>query len=409
MPAAKLDFSPPQAVDPATLPNGDSPDLELVIASPEELQQCILLDFTSWGGPLSAEAYLRREEHLWATDLSQNGGLSGWILVDRNDQKSPRNILAACESIRKRALVASKTAKEVKDTWAFAIGSVYCREEYRGKGYAVRMMAELRQKLEYWQQKGGLKTEFTVLYSDIGKVCPREMAGLTIDVNQNFYAKNGWIPYASCHISLPAKRDVQQSSRPRMLRAEDVADLCQKDEQILRQALGDFSSQNHDFRLAWIPDAATMQWHHAREEFLSTELLEKIPEVKGALIESENGKSAWCIWNRVFSKNQKENVLYILRIVIEGEDHTGKHIDSEQVKQVAACLSAAQDEAALWGMSSVDMWNPSPTVFAGCREVHPASEIIHRDQESITCMNWYGEQPGAERVEWVANEKFGWC
>ena len=176
MPAAKLDLSAPLAADPATLPDGNSPDLELVIAGPEELQHCNLLNFASWAGPLSAEAYLRREEHLYATGLSQNGGLSSWMLVDKNDQKSPRTILAACESFRKRALVASRTAREVKDSWAFGIGSVYCREEYRGKGYAVRMMAELRKKLEYWQQKRGLRTDFSVLYSDIGKVCLFEWA-----------------------------------------------------------------------------------------------------------------------------------------------------------------------------------------------------------------------------------------
>lgn len=394
MPAARRQLSPPPAADPALLPNGDSSDLELVIATSEEVEHTILLNSVSWAGPLSADAYLRREEHLSATDLSKDGGISNWVLVSKHDHQSPRTILAACESIRKRALVASKQTGEVKDSWAFGIGSVYCRNEYRGKGYALRMMAELRKKLEFWQQEHNSKADFTVLYSDIGK---------------KFYAKNGWIPYASSHVSLSPKAEAKMDNRVQLLRANDLPELCRKDEQVLRQVLGDFSSQSHEFRLAWIPDIATMTWHHAREEFLASELLEKTPEIKGALIKSETGASTWCIWSRIFSKNQKENVLYILRIVVEGEDHTGKHLNPQHVEQVAACLSAAQEQANQWGMQSVDIRNPSSTVMAACQQLRPGLELIHRDQESIACLNWYGEQPGLDRIEWVANEKFGWC
>ena len=170
MAASKRYLSAPPAADRDSLPPGDSPDLELVVATAEEIEHCILLNFASWAGPLDADAYLRREQHLSTTTLMRNGGLTNWILVSKTDRESPRTILAACESIRKRALIACKQTKEVKDSWGFGIGSVYCREEYRGKGYAVRMMAELRKNLELWQQEHDLRTDFTALYSDIGKV-----------------------------------------------------------------------------------------------------------------------------------------------------------------------------------------------------------------------------------------------
>ena len=158
-----------QALERFSLPDGTSPDLELVLASPDEARECALLNKVSWSGPLSEEAYLRREDHLASIEATANGQLSGWILVSRNDTKSPRTILSACESLRKRAIVASRGG-EVKEVQAFGIASVYCRDEYRGKGYAVRMMSELRRKLETWQQQDGKTTDFTVLYSDIGKV-----------------------------------------------------------------------------------------------------------------------------------------------------------------------------------------------------------------------------------------------
>ena len=163
------DLCPSPAVDPSALPDGGSSDLELAPATPEEVRECALLNSAAWRGPLSIEVFLRREVHLASQAATLDGALSGWVLVDKNDRKSPRTILSACESFRKRALLARR-GNQAEEIVAFGIGSVYCRHEYRGKGYAVRMMKELSKKLEDWHQKEGKKTHFTVLYSDIGKV-----------------------------------------------------------------------------------------------------------------------------------------------------------------------------------------------------------------------------------------------
>ena len=61
----------------------------------------------------------------------------------------------------------------MKDVVSHGIGSVFCNPEYRRRGYAQRMMEELGKMLDTWNQERGKKTEFTVLYSDIGKVCKR--------------------------------------------------------------------------------------------------------------------------------------------------------------------------------------------------------------------------------------------
>ena len=169
MPAASLDLTPPPPVPFSELPPGNSPNLAIVPATPVEYRQCVLLNCPSWSGPLSTEAYIRRETHLAAQTVTINGGLSCWILVDKTESKRPRTILAACESQRKRALVAEKGGK-VREVITYGIGSVYSREEYRGKGYGLRIMAELRKRLENWQPEEERRTDFTVLYSDIGKV-----------------------------------------------------------------------------------------------------------------------------------------------------------------------------------------------------------------------------------------------
>jgi len=41
--------------------------------------------------------------------------------------------------------------------------------------------------------------------------------------------------------------------------------------------------------------------------------------------------------------------------------------------------------------------------------------VVHRDEESIASLMWYAASPSpdagrvADQVEWVCNEKYGWC
>lgn len=228
---------------------------------------------------------------------------------------------------------------------------------------------------------------------------------------QKFYAKNGWIPYPSAHVSLRIESERRgKYPEPKPLAANDLPSLCQKDEQMLRKSIGSFLPSGPHFRVALIPSSQTMAWHHAREEFLANELFGKTPQTKGAIVECQDSAKVWCIWTRRFAKDPKENVLYILRIVVEGEDQTNSVLSSkERIAAVAACLEAAQLEAHEWRLQSVQLWNPSPSVLAGSRKINPDIEVVHRDSDSIACLNWYGSNPGIDRVEWAANEKFGWC
>ena len=171
MPSNGADPRPPTPLEPSSLPESSSPTLQLVLATPDEVESCALINSDSWSGPLDDEAYLRRERYLRTHPTAGNGekGASDWILIDGASDRVPRNILSSCESWRKEAIVARPDGT-VENVVAHGIGSVYCRKEYRGKGYAVRMLQELKKKLEYWQQEEGNRASFNVLYSDIGKV-----------------------------------------------------------------------------------------------------------------------------------------------------------------------------------------------------------------------------------------------
>lgn len=155
------------------LPRKDSPTIALVHPTPEEITRTWKLNGSSWRGRLSLEAYLRREEHLASQPFCRDEGMSFWILVDTASTGSSRAILASCESYRKRALVKTP-GKDVQEVVSHSIGSVFCNPEYRGRGYARRMMNELASQLDTWQQKSGEKAYCTILYSDIGKVLQME-------------------------------------------------------------------------------------------------------------------------------------------------------------------------------------------------------------------------------------------
>lgn len=392
------------------LPSRTSPTLDLVIPTEEEKLLCWKINGASWRGALSLPTYLRREEYLAEQAFTRDGGITYWILVDTaasTPASSPRTILASCESLRKKALLATKDGK-VEEVVSHGVGSVFCRPEFRGRGYAQRMMKELGDKLERWQQKEGCRVSFTVLYSDIGK---------------KFYAKYGWMPFPSSHIALsPLKSTTDTSSTKNTpssspLHAGDLPALCSLDQTLLRQKI---ALHNPSTRVALIPDVETMQWHHAREEFAAKELYNRFPEVKGAISEGREGERAWCIWTRTFGSTPESSKLQILRLVIEVEEEIGRQMPNDAtsngtdakstgaVKAAAAVLLAAQREADIWSMDHVELWNPSPVTALAAREILPGAEIVDRDEESIASLRWSGEGDGKE-VAWVGNEKYGWC
>lgn len=152
------------------LPLSTSASLALVHPTEAERRAIWLLNGQSWRGALSVPAYFRREEFLGNQPLTRNGGLSFWVLADSSTTPSnPRRILASCETIRKRALIA-KPGRRVEEVVSHGIGSVFCDPRFRGRGYAGRMMRELGQILDKSRREAEMSTSFTVLFSDIGKV-----------------------------------------------------------------------------------------------------------------------------------------------------------------------------------------------------------------------------------------------
>lgn len=126
-----------------------------------------------------------------------------------------------------------------------------------------------------------------------------------------------------------------------------------------------------------------------------------VPKVKGAI--TRDGLR-WIMWGRDFSLGDPK--LYILRVVNLG-DQVGLAADMD------AMLRAAVDEAAKWGLKKVCVWNPDQGLVESAKRVAGGEvQVEDREMDSIASLMMYGEAKagsGVEDVEWVFNEKFGWC
>lgn len=209
----------------------------------------------------------------------------------------------------------------------------------------------------------------------------------------------------------------------RPLYAEDLEALCNRDVAAVRRSLAARPAGSKT-AVALLPDVDTIRWHHAREEFVGRELHGKEPRIKGAMASTGEGKRVWCYWTRMWynpdAGEAQGNTMHILRLVVEdprpqaavnGERNGANgHVQDDEAA-IAALLSMAQQEAEAWKMERVDLWAPSATALAAARRLDASAAVIERDVESIASLRWYPEHKGpvVEQIEWVGNEKYGWC
>ena len=389
------------------LPDAHSPDIHLSHPTGEECLKIWELSSLAWRDALTLPLYLEESAFLTTVPLARDGGMTIWILVDKNLLPNHRPILCACESFRKRSYI-SDSQGGLTETIIHGVASVFTDPTYRGRGYASRLMRELAKSLRSWQADK-TKCSGSVLYSDIGK---------------DFYARSGWHPFPNnSHIKISPSTTPKQM-RAKSLLAGDLDELCQEDEAMIRRKMTR-RTEDGKLRLVLVPDLDHMLWHHSKEEFACEKLFGKYPQVKGA-IAGEVGNRIWAIWTHRYYGDPDSiasgNTLYILRLVIENDVAAnadapeGKEITCNveqqdiRVNHMKAILQTAQAEAAEWKLSSVHLWDPSSLAQQLIDQTGIQNSKISREDEGIASLLWYGEGSGKEdMLEWVANEKFAWC
>lgn len=357
---------------------------------------------SEWRGPLPVSKFVEESEYLQTVPLAKNGGMTHWILVDSRLEPNQRQILSSCETFVKRALTSTKDG-EVKDVIIRSVASVFCAPQYRGCSYAKRMMQELSRELRTWQPAGS-QCIGSILYSDIGKT---------------YYAKLGWKPQGNnIHVRLESAPTVK-SPLVRDILAEDIPALCAKDEAQLRKLMAK-PVQEDQTRVTIIPDVDHVSWHLANEEFVSTFLFGDTPKTKGAIAGSP-GRRVWVIWTRRYydhpDKEDSHNVLYILRLVLEGDSSLdndalpteARHV--EQTQSLKAVLEAAQQEAHTWKLDEIQLWDPTPLVRKMLTHMDVKHKIVERQKTSIASALWFHEENDfiGSTPLWLNNEHYAWC
>ncbi|EGE05767.1 hypothetical protein TEQG_04775 [Trichophyton equinum CBS 127.97] len=226
------------------------------------------------------------------------------------------------------------------------IGSVFCPPEHRGRGYAKRMIIELSKILDTWQQERGA-----------GQGHPQCLFSvLYSDIGKSFYAAHGWHPYASSHFTLA----------PEAVGAAAVNGSAMG--MILRPEKGE-------------------------------------THVKGAAVPS---RKVFMTWNRKYGATPKDCTLYILRTQYEEPSSPAER--QGVVEALAAILRRARTEAREWNVDHVQIWNPSALVKEAILIADLDAAEVHREKDSIPCLKWDGDKFGyGENVDWMWNERYGWC
>ncbi|KAK4201053.1 hypothetical protein QBC40DRAFT_279043 [Triangularia verruculosa] len=383
------------AADDQAHPPSSSPLITLTHPTPAELPKISALSHPNWGGALTLQDYLDREDYMTTVPLSKNGGITHWLLTLASSPESDRPILASCESIKKRAFYTTPSG-EVREGIAHGVASVFTDPQYRGKGYASRMMSDVGEKVRTWQLGGEDRpVVFSVLYSDIGK---------------GFYSKHGWAPFQSSHVAwTPAEFSGERAAGVKTIGYHELAELCAVDERLLKERLAKMAKADGGKKrhVALAPELDQLLWHLMREDFMTKHIFGKTPEVRGAVY-GEKGRRVWAVWTRGFYgglRTTEGNTLHVLRVVVEDEDDTP---EEELVEGFKAIVEIARAEAKEWNSEDIQMWNPTKVVKKLVEKIGVEYEFVERDKKSIASLRWYGEE-AADEIDWVANEKYAWC
>lgn len=396
------------AMGSLALPDSQSSDLCLSHPTALECNTIWNNSSASWKDSLTVPLYLKESLFLTTVPLANDGGMTTWVLVDKNLPPDQRTILCSCESFRKRSFTSTSNGK-VCEAIVHGIASVFCPPELRARGYAARMMRELAKVLHGWQAEHA-RCVGSILYSDIGKT---------------YYSKLGWHPnLTNFHVVFqPSRKSDQSLAEAHAVATDSLAELCIRDEAMIRQAMA-APAEGINLRMTIVPDLDHMLWHIRKEEFACDLLFGKVPRAIGA-IAGPPGSQVWVIWTHRYYEHpdakSPDNTLYILRLVIENHSIernfssdadekvlSAKH--DEQTGYLKAVIQAAQAEAAEWRLDQVKLWDPIPAVQEMIAESGIDHSVVQREEDSIASGLWYDENGEASVAPlWINNEHFAWC
>ncbi|PHH76466.1 hypothetical protein CDD82_3973 [Ophiocordyceps australis] len=380
------------------LPDSANPSLVLAHPTPQEQLRIWSQTHPSWGSTYPIDAYLDREKYLLSAPLARAGGITPWILTTSPSDPA-RPVLASCETLRKPALLRRGNGP-VCHVAAHGIASVFTYPDLRRRGYAARMLSLIAHHLAHQEESSPGTASFSVLFSDIGPL---------------YYAALGWKPFESTHLMFAVPERALVNDAPphvRTILAHDLPALAERDVELLAHRIALLPTQPSKTFVALAPTLEALQWHFAREAFLSTHLFSAVPDVHGALYTPPESPHArvWALWTRTQTGGKSDpdkNVMDIIRFVLEDQDAIS---DAQLSTALMLIIHEAQAQARQWLCSKIIMWNPDARLKAVVEATkHLDSSFVVRQLDSITSLRCFSRHVSAADMEWVDNQKFGWC
>ncbi|KAI1466935.1 uncharacterized protein F4812DRAFT_460491 [Daldinia caldariorum] len=347
--------------------------------------RCAQLAATAFGKSLSPEGYLDREAYLAEQPLARGGGWRWWYLALADD---PEQVVAMCKTMHRDLLVRDGPAAGgeevvVRQEQGYCICSVVTASSHRGRGLASVMLKAVAE----WLDGPGNATA-SILYSDVG----------------DFYVSKGWDMLDSFESTLTVPASLPSTEQPPFpethpITAADIPRLCERDVESLKEDFQKYGLPKEDAVLATIlPTTDMITWLQARIAYMNRQSDGTTPDAKGSVCESAD---AWLFW----FPDLRHGKLTIQRAKLpRGRD------EAASTRALARLLLDAVEEAARWGMSEVDIWNPGPELHGAMRLLSSELGIKvtnqKREKEHIPCLRWRGGEK--KSVVFSPNEFYPW-
>lgn len=340
--------------------------------SKEQATAVAMLNSVEWGGELSLNGYLEREEVLGATDFGK--GHPVWILVPTEDPDTT-DFLSSCETYAKPLVY-----KRPDGTLAFGtthgIASVFTPPAHRGKGFCSTMLSLLRKRFSAESLENGHKLVGSHLYSDIGP---------------EFYNLRGWTLHPTLQVVLSVNEALAFPATTSetgydWLTLKDLPQLFENDSQKTIQSLQPNS-------VLMPPHVEAVEWFLSRSRVYSkakgkAHLLEKnIVGIRLSQKEGEASLPSYCTWFQCF----KEHILYIL------------WMSSSSFAETQTLLALASKFASESGLEQVILWDPRDP------EWEQQGKVTSRTDSLSSLILFDGSNvPVSQTPTWIRNVRGNW-
>lgn len=320
-------------VNHTVLENGDIRLVELSDAA--DIKETQLRNHVEWGGGMTIDQYLLREKGCRVRLTSESTRMTNWALQVKND-RGEWEIVSACETQRRQAYLKVK-GQPVETTINQSIGAVFTAEQYRGKGYAAKMLEAVTKVLKTWQLPENLSEEakdhvLLTLWSDVG----------------DYYSRFGYVKDSIetlvISVADSAKTSTKKGTSLDFITDENtLAALAYQNQQSFKSIMDRDTEKDGISRVAIVPSIGSYQYLNWRAIYHGPLLSKRKehPTVFGAKTDH-----SWILWTQDFPNDK----LYILSIHSDLDDHNAV------VKDLMVLFGAAVSEADYWSLSTVEIW-----------------------------------------------------